>query len=607
MGYAYGRGYGHTWKPNKRRVTTPSVPGGAGLLVNETNGFATDFLYATDASRVAVKVAGAVTSSALDSFFQNAGTSPKMVYDASGVLVWSPHNMCLRSEDFTNAVWAQTGTPSPTAHTLTDNDAGVIEFVSQSITTIIGVTYTVTTWFLKDAVTSRFSASVIVSSTTMITVLNTSTGALSHNASTLGGTGVVVDTGTHWKVTQTFVAAGITTSIRLFPARDTVFQSTGGGAAAAVGSVTIDRVQMNRGAVATDYLMTTSAARYGLAVDYDPVTHAAKGLLCEPAKTNVIKWSNDLSNAVWTTDGTGTVTANTAVAPNGRTEASKVTASGANAYVWQSPITSTTGTISIYAKTAELSQIFLVLGGVVDGFDLIVGTTFTYVALGPSSGGAAIRSVGNGWYRCSMPVTAAVDLTVYLGSNNELTLAGDAGKGIYLWGAQFETGAVATSLIPTLGATVTRAMDRYSITPASINYSSTAGSWWVDITIIEQQVYGDRIIGMQSFMNPMSLNSFTQFEMFNGSSAITIMVPTNTLGNNKISSAFQNADMALTAAGLAPATGTHGAAGTGLLNPGAIIAFGSDTGGTLPLFGYFRKIRYVPRRKSNAEMVTETT
>ena len=46
--------------------------------------------------------------------------------------------------------------------------------------------------------------------------------------------------------------------------------------------------QLNRGSVPTAYLPTTTAARYGLALDYDPVTHAAKGLLCEPAATNLL-------------------------------------------------------------------------------------------------------------------------------------------------------------------------------------------------------------------------------------------------------------------------------------------------------------------------------
>jgi hypothetical protein len=36
------------------------------------------------------------------------------------------------------------------------------------------------------------------------------------------------------------------------------------------------------------------------ALDFDPFTGSAKGLLIEPARTNICKWSSDLTNAAWT-------------------------------------------------------------------------------------------------------------------------------------------------------------------------------------------------------------------------------------------------------------------------------------------------------------------
>ena len=61
-----------------------TAAGGAILLVDETNGFATDFLHPVDAERVAVKTAGSVVAYAINDFYQNAGTRPKMVYDVRG-------------------------------------------------------------------------------------------------------------------------------------------------------------------------------------------------------------------------------------------------------------------------------------------------------------------------------------------------------------------------------------------------------------------------------------------------------------------------------------------------------------------------------------------
>ena len=102
MGYSLGYGFGHTWKRKKRAgAVAPSAVGGAGLLVGEANGFGTDFLYATDASRVAVKVTNVTTNYAINSFYTNAGTSAKMVY-----LPERQHNLIKYSSNFENAVWS---------------------------------------------------------------------------------------------------------------------------------------------------------------------------------------------------------------------------------------------------------------------------------------------------------------------------------------------------------------------------------------------------------------------------------------------------------------------------------------------------------------------
>ena len=146
---------------------------------------------------MAVKVASVTTEYGLDAFYAQAGTSPKMVYDVAGNLVWSPHNMFLNSD-------------AP---------------VTQTVTTVVGFQYTVTV---------VGSGSLTVSS---------------------GGSGVATAGSP-----LTYTGAGTVNSI---------FTKAG----------TLTQIQMNRGPVATAYLATTGAQRLGLALDYDPVTHAAKGLL----------------------------------------------------------------------------------------------------------------------------------------------------------------------------------------------------------------------------------------------------------------------------------------------------------------------------------------
>jgi hypothetical protein len=155
-----------------------------------------------------------------------------------------------------------------------------------------------------------------------------------------------------------------------------------------------------------------------------------------------------------------------------------------------------------------------------------------------------------------------------------------------------------TSAIPTLAATVTRAADSISVTAASINYSATVGSWWVEHFVRSGQGW---IIGQNTSSAPIwhaddayFLSSGTNLSI-NG---------TGILNNvNKVIAAFQAGDRAITFNGFAPATDAGVA--TNLLNP-ASINFGSGTGG-IPITGYIRKVRYLPRRPTNAELQTMTT
>jgi hypothetical protein len=107
-----GLGFGFTSPAVLGGVAT----GGAPMLGGETNGVAADFTHAVDAQRVAVKTAGVITEYAPDGFISNAGTSPKQTYDATGALVWSPHNM-----------YIQSAVPA-----------------TRSVTTVVGQNYTIT-------------------------------------------------------------------------------------------------------------------------------------------------------------------------------------------------------------------------------------------------------------------------------------------------------------------------------------------------------------------------------------------------------------------------------------------------------------------------------
>jgi hypothetical protein len=105
---------------------------------------------------------------------------------------------------------------------------------------------------------------------------------------------------------------------------------------------------------------------------------------------------------------------------------------------------------------------------------------------------ASIESVGNGWYRCRVTGVA----TGVSANNMELMAINNTNSGrypsyqslvaenvCYVWAAQLEAGAYATSYIPTTSASVTRNADVISRGNIFTNGLITAsgGTWFVDL------------------------------------------------------------------------------------------------------------------------------
>jgi hypothetical protein len=216
--------------------------------------------------------------------------------------------------------------------------------------------------------------------------------------------------------------------------------------------------------------------------DFDPITLACKGLLVEGSSQNILNYSQDFTQSLWTKTNVS-VTANATTAPTGTSIGSKIIENTATNLhrleMPQSPraiAAGTTVTFSIYAKAAERTFIYITDDS---------GTAFWTAYFNLSNGTignigtqsfATITPAGNGWYRCSLTYTTTA--TLLRGryglaiSNGVASYTGDGTSGAFFWGSQLEIGTL-TSYVPNLLlAFTTRNPDVATIT--GTNFSD----WW---------------------------------------------------------------------------------------------------------------------------------
>lgn len=184
------------------------------------------------------------------------------------------------------------------------------------------------------------------------------------------------------------------------------------------------------------------------------------GLLVEPAATNLLLQSDDISNASWTKLN--------ATAPTASHLIEDGTAAAGHRVRQQPSVTS--GTSYVLSAVAQeivgsaKRYLLLFLAGQFSAnryakFDLVTGTV-TYTSSGVTAG---VIAAGAGKWRCWIAATAtatgAADVQVRLsasGGDNVLTYNGDGASGLDVAHIQLEVGSGPTSIIPTTSAAVTR-------------------------------------------------------------------------------------------------------------------------------------------------------
>lgn len=207
---------------------------------------------------------------------------------------------------------------------------------------------------------------------------------------------------------------------------------------------------------------------------YDPTTGEPLGILTEGARTNLALRSEEFDNASWTKTR-ASITANSIAAPDGNTTADKIVedSSASNTHLVQQVFSFTSGTqytASVFVKAGERDHIRIVFGvaafpvGAYGEFDL---ASKAVEGTGGGEDSATIEEYSEGWFRLSVTATAnattSTAVSFRLHNGTSVTYTGDGTSGLYLWGAQVEAGAHASSYIKTEASTVTRAADSISL------------------------------------------------------------------------------------------------------------------------------------------------
>lgn len=220
---------------------------------------------------------------------------------------------------------------------------------------------------------------------------------------------------------------------------------------------------------------------------YDPITHVCKGLLIEESRANLFLYSEQFDNAVWNKGG-NTITANAAAAPDGTTTADKYTPNNGQAATWMPQFVSGqaagTFTVSAFLKDAGggYANLYFYTAEHGDNWCRInLSTGALDSTVGPVTKTLQIQQLINGYYRCSMTFTTT-GMTSFQAGIRHSGWTGDGTKGFYMWGLQIEAGSFPTSYIPTTSSSVSRAWEVCSLSGSNFSswYRADEGGLVVD-------------------------------------------------------------------------------------------------------------------------------
>lgn len=367
-------------------------------------------------------------------------------------------------------------------------------------------------------------------------------------------------------------------------------------------------------------LMTAAAGQPRF--DYDPITRAAKGLLIEEVRTNLATYSDAVNS--WSSNVSVTIAPNAITSPDGTVNADKVSPDASGAGFYAQTITAISGSVtytaSVYLKAAEVTSGVVITLATSSLWPTSVGPSITVnLSTGAITAttnvlSSSITNVGNGWYRVAFTQTSTGAGNSGIRVSPTAGVAGNGWNGIYVWGAQLEAGAFATSYIPTVAASVQRNADAASMTGTNFSswYSQNVGTFVARADAYSVTAYGPLAVAR---------NSATALQNridFSTNAGVTAQTSRLTVTTNNVT----QADTVVVGPTITPNT-AYTFAGAFATNDFISALQGSlssaDTSGTVPavdifeignrtpsgaaqLNGHLQYLRYYPLRLTNAQL-----
>jgi hypothetical protein len=336
-------------------------------------------------------------------------------------------------------------------------------------------------------------------------------------------------------------------------------------------------------------------------------------VLLETQRTNLLQRSNEFDNVYWTKLNT-TITANSNVSPDGTSNGETLNTTAVTLNLLRAIVTTTISTVysvSVFVKKTNYRYIGLkwVYSG--DTFNFYDFDTNTANNTASPTNPILIQNYGNGWVRLSMKATATATThnfdIGYVNSSGSNAAVPAGTETYFIYGAQLEAGAAASSYIPTTTASVTRSADTCTRTTSTALIGQTEGTVFFEIDYKLLGEDGYRLVLHDtgtSYANliyfRINTSSSFAYTLTTGSASQASGSRTLTVGRHKIALAYKANDIAFFVDGVLVSSDT-----TNTIPPLNEITFGNGIyGATTNIINYFALWK---TRLSNAEILTLTT